>query len=332
MAGSMVTPKMERVAAITSLKQVTPHKKDPQEAAPPTKVPARNATTLPATGPETLRAIGPFESITDLSLYTSSMQHTGKYAKQEEYKSASSSPTNDTHRATSMYPISLGNEDTKENEVPFHHMPTKLHLQPSPIKNVFTEIEVNGLGTAGTQICNIPALSMPPVKENEIETGGFPLKFTRLYPITDQDFCYSQSSESGGENVCLLNRRWMDLTQPTLGTRQASLGDSLLLPPGSDRPFPMTEPNHTEYNIQPPKLTTLCHNATESSIELEDSEGGQSWYFRSDVSAITFGSEFEALLRMNSLPQLVPSPGGEAPYSSDRIHYSQFYPSIGGYP
>jgi Protein of unknown function, DUF547 len=354
---STIIQKAKLPLPLSPLKTVDPISFDRQETAPPT-VPPRKATTIPASGTALLRGNSAFESITDLSLYTSEKQPTGKNTKQKvfsEYKSASPPPTTTYPIKISRYPISSETQDMKENEVPTRKYLNSLHLQPTTTKNVFTEIEVNGIYNAGAQRCIVPALSSPPEythwstpaedasseNEHDIETGGFPLKLSRLYPTMDHDFCYSQSTESGGggeENVCLLHHRWMDLIQPPLGPRQASLGDSLLLPPGSGPRISQTDAIHhhnMEYNTYPPPgLTNLCHNVTEASIELEDLERGQSWYFLSDVSAITFGSEFEALLRINSLPQLVPSPrGGTAvvPYSSDPIPRFQ-HPFIRGYP
>ena len=100
---------------------------------------------------------------------------------------------------------------------------------------------------------------------------------------------------------------------PTNACRQASLGDSLLLPP-IGRPnncIVSRSNNEGESKIEyiPPKIS-LKSAVTESSCNYGSEESGQSWYFRSDVSAITYGSDFDALLsRMNSLPQLIPVAG-----------------------
>jgi Protein of unknown function, DUF547 len=346
-------PKRKLVLATEHHKAVNQINFDQQEAAPPV-VTARHGTTVPASGPFMVRDTGPFESMTDLSLYTSEMQLPMNSANQKVFPDFKSASPPTFPIKTPVHPAASATQDMKENDLSSRKFLTKLHLQPSTMKNVFTEIEVNGLADAQRGI--VPVLSPPPeytqwsaspeetspVTKQEIETGCFPLKLTRVYPTMDNDFCYSQSTESGGgrgeENVCLLHHRWKDLIQPALGPRQASLGDSLLLPPGtrSSPPVPTTAAiNHhpMEYTIHPPPgLTNLCHNVTEASIELGDLERGQSWYFRSDVSAITFGSEFEALLRMNSLPQLVPSPGGGTTmtYSPDPIHRRFQHPSIGG--
>jgi hypothetical protein len=292
------------VVAIVSRKPIDPANQ--REKASPTMPAPQHAVTAPR--PAVLRDMGPIESITDLSMYTLTMPR-----------------ANLVSETGSM----------KENDVA---RPT-LHLQASTKKNILMEIELNNIFKPGAQRSNVPVLSRspedadesaPPVSPHahEIETGNFPLKLTMLYP-TDPDFCYSQSSESG-ENVCLL-QRWMDFIQPPPNHRQASLGDSLLLPPaGRPNPVP-TDTVNKNIEYIPPKLS-LSHNVTESSIAtdtMEDSEGGQSWYFRSDVSAITFGSEFEALLRTKSLPQLtVPS---TCTSSGDRVHHQTYQPVLEGY-
>jgi hypothetical protein len=254
---------------------------------------------------------------------------------------------------------------------PIEYLPPTTLSPSKPIKKVLTEIEISGFDNSGKQRPKAPVVHQqqeqqhkpdnegivtsfhsksvpvaPPSvhHDHEIETGGFPLKLPELYPM-ESDFCYSQSSESG-QSICSFER-WMDIIHlPPTCNRQASLGDSLLLPP-TGRPnchprrvddtlppvhhtnreyiAPVTSPlpsfHHRNHVATIHSNTSSCNNATDTTATitsaptedealcLEDSEdGAPSWYFRSDVSAITYGSEFDALLlRMNSLPQLVPA-------------------------
>lgn len=147
--------------------------------------------------------------------------------------------------------------------------------------------------------------------------------------LTDQFF--GKGSIHGSDDSVALIQQWIGLThgEPTSSVqksqgdsilmqafeapssaRQASLGDSMLLPPtGRTKPIPRPTPTNTEKTKIEYFLPTENRDPNilyDANRRFDDTEnGGQSFTFRSDVSAITFGSDFDALLRTNSLPQLV---------------------------
>jgi hypothetical protein len=203
---------------------------------------------------------------------------------------------------------------------------------------------------------------------HDIETGGFPCKqpinSPVISPTEEIEFCYSQTSNSGDDNMALI-QQWIGYRQPPTSSRQSSLGDSINLllsqPPTSARqaslgdsivlpPSGRSKLDHrsNRINTQPGTATdvkkveyfaphvSLNHNVTNDSLyhvnRFDESESnGQSWgCLRSDVSAITFGSDFDTLvLRGNSLPQLVPSSISPTGVELMNSHHHQFtFPNL----
>ncbi len=115
--------------------------------------------------------------------------------------------------------------------------------------------------------------------------------FTHLEPVIEQ-----QTSQ--GDPVL------MEALQVPSNARQASLGDSVLFPPAVRTRITAsnTDPTKIEYFLPTENTDPNMYEANRPFDDVEN--GGQSFTFRSDLSAITFGSDFD-LLRANSLSQLV---------------------------
>ena len=160
--------------------------------------------------------------------------------------------------------------------------------------------------------------------QHDIQTGLFPDKLRNI-PL--QHSTHAESTHVNNKSIDMI-QQWIGFThhepaneqqtsqgdpllmealQVPSNARQASLGDSVLFPP-------VARPRITASNTDPTKIeyflpsentdpnTMAIYEANRSFDDMEN--GGQSFTFRSDVSAITFGSDFD-LLRANSLTQLV---------------------------
>ena len=175
----------------------------------------------------------------------------------------------------------------------------------------------------------------PAPAQHDIQTGLFPdghrnsIHKRSTHDIADQIF--GQAPHEGSDRLALI-QQWIGFTErePTSArqasqgdsilmqavqappsARQTSLGDSILLPPlGRTKILPRTSapnPDTTKIQYFLPTENRDPNILYDANRRFDDNEagGGQSFTFRSDVSAITFGSEFDALLRANSLQQLI---------------------------
>ena len=125
----------------------------------------------------------------------------------------------------------------------------------------------------------------------DIETGGFPFKPTVLRRSASAE---SQGSSGVGSLGLLL--RWMvGRPEPSirgLGGREPSLGDSMLSSPGRKLCTPI---KRNRLGFEQSTSTNTTSNTT-TDFEDPGDDDGYSYGFLSDMSAMTFGSDFDILI------------------------------------
>jgi hypothetical protein len=212
-----------------------------------------------------------------------------------------------------------------------------LYSNPTDITTEYKNVDHNKNSEPKVNCREKGARVTPSSSQHDIQAGLFCDGLKSQNPIMKRstnntvDPLYGQGGSDYGKDSLALIQQWIGFDKPEPASarqtsqgdvillptihapsnaRQTSLGDSILLPPlGRTKISPRTsaptsDTTQVEYFLA---TENMAYDSNRRFDEIHQTSG-QSFTFRSDVSAITFGSDFDALLRANSLPQLMHPP------------------------